>query len=344
MSTTDCFRLGITRDCLGPDGEGPIFDRAAFAVLEQSAAVTWEFLPAYTDALTPENADRYDAIMTLLPRLAETTVAHGPVRLRHLARFGAGLDSIDFNACERAGILVTNTPEGVRKPVATTILTFILALAHKLLIKDRLTREGSWAERTRFMGEGLTGKTVGMVGFGNIAREAFRLLAPLDMRFLAISRRSYPDHAAALGVREVPLDALLAESDFICLTCPLTPETHRLIGAREIALMKPGAYLINVARGQIVDEQALYTALRDRRIAGAALDVFEQEPVDPANPILALDNVIVSPHSLCWTGECYRLIAESCFRAVVAVAEGRRPENIVNPEALNHKRWGSMMT
>ena len=333
------FRLGITRDCLSLDGDRPIFDPAAFALLDQCPRVTWEFLPSYSDVLTAEDAASYDAIMTLLPRLTEATVAHGPVRLRHLARFGAGLDSIDFATCERAGILVTNTPEGVRKPVATTILTFILALAHKLMIKDRLTREGRWAERTRFMGEGLTGKTVGMVGFGNIAREAFRLLAPLDRRFLATSRRSYPDHAAALGVREVPLDALLVESDFICLTCPLTPETHRMIGAREVALMKPGAYLINVARGQIVDEQALYAALRDRRIAGAALDVFEQEPVDPTNPILSLDNVIVSPHSLCWTDECYRLIAESCFRAVVAVAEGRRPENIVNPEALRHSRW-----
>lgn len=332
------YLLGITRDCLAPEGDGPVFDPATLGILER-AGLAWEFLPAYSDTLSAMDLRNYDSILTLWPRLPAAAMDGLDPRLRHVARFGAGLDTIDLDACDRAGIVVTNTPEGVRRPVAATILTFVTALAHKLLIKDRLTRTGRWADRTRFMGEGLTGKTIGMVGFGNIAREAFRLLQPLEMRFLATSRGRYPNEAAALGVREVGLAELLAESDYVCLTCPLTPETRGLIGAREIAAMKPGAYLINVARGAVVDETALYEALRDRRIAGAGLDVFAQEPVDPANPLLSLDNVIVSPHSLCWTDECYCLIAESCFRAVVAVAEGRRPENVVNPAALAHLRW-----
>jgi D-3-phosphoglycerate dehydrogenase len=321
-----------------PGTDRPAFDPAAFAVLEQCPLVEWEFLPEHGSTLTSADIQPYDAIVPFWPRITEATLA-GAERLQHVARFGAGLDTVDVAACERAGVLVTNTPDGVRRPVATTILAFILALSHRLLIKDRLTREGRWHERMQHMGEGLIGKTVGMIGFGSIAREAFRLLRPLDMRFVATSRRTYPEIAAELGVREVSLDELLAKSDFVCLTCPLTPETRGLIGVREIGLMKPGAYLINVARGPVADEPALYAALRDRRIAGAALDVFEQEPVDPGNPILKLENVVLAPHSLCWTDECYRLIAESAFRSVVAVAEGRQPDNIVNPGALGHARW-----
>jgi phosphoglycerate dehydrogenase-like enzyme len=330
------FRLGITRDCLTPDGDRPNFDDRAFAVLE---GLDWEFLAEFGEEITPADAARYDAILSLRPAVTAQSLSGGTPRLKLLARFGAGYDNVDLAACERAGLLVSNTPDGVRRPVATTVLTFILALSHKLMIKDKLTRTGRWAERTRFMGEGLVGKVVGSIGFGSIAQEAFRLLAPLDMVHLAYSPSKHPSEAAALNVREVDLDTLLSESDFVCINAPLTPSSRRMIGARELALMKPTAYLINTGRGQIVDEPALYAALAEGRIAGAALDVFEQEPVSPDNPILKLENVIVSPHSLCWTDECYRGIAESAFRSVVAVAAGRRPENLVNPAALGHARW-----
>jgi phosphoglycerate dehydrogenase-like enzyme len=336
------FRLGITRDCLTPDGDRANFDARAFAVLDAAPDLTWEFLPDFAPQITPADVARYDAILSLSPALTAASLAGADIRLKLLARFGAGYDNVDLAAAERAGILVSNTPDGVRRPVATTILTFILALSHKLLIKDGLTRTGRWAERTRFMGEGLVGKVVGSIGFGSIAQEAFRLLAPLDMVHLAHSTSRHPEEAAALNVREVDLHTLLSESDFVSVACPLTPATRRLIGAREIALMKPTAYLINTGRGQVIDEPALYAALAESRIAGAALDVFEIEPVLPDNPILKLDNVIVSPHSLCWTDECYRNIAESAFRSVAAVAEGRRPENLVNPTALTHPRWAQI--
>jgi phosphoglycerate dehydrogenase-like enzyme len=333
------FRLGLTRDCLTPDGDRANFDDRAFAVLNAAPGLTWEFLPDFTPQITPADVARYDAILSLSPALTAASLSGGDIRLKLLARFGAGYDNVDLPAAERAGILVSNTPDGVRRPVATTILTFILALSHKLMTKDRLTRTGRWAERTRFMGEGLVGKVVGSIGFGSIAQEAFRLLAPLDMLHLAHSTSRHPEEADALNVREVDLDTLLRESDYVSVACPLTPATRRLIGAREIALMKPTAYLINTGRGQVIDEPALYAALAEGRIAGAALDVFETEPVPPDNPILKLDNVIVSPHSLCWTDECYRNIAESAFRSVVAVATRQRPVNLVNPGAWEHARW-----
>ena len=330
------FRLGITRDCLTPDGDRANFDERAFTALD---GLNWEFLGEFAEQITPDDVARYDAIMSLRPALTAASLAGTDHRLKLLARFGAGYDNVDLAACDRAGLLVSNTPDGVRRPVATTVLTFILALSHKLMIKDRLTRTGRWAERTRFMGEGLVGKVVGSIGFGSIAQEAFRLLAPLDMVHLAYSPSKHPAEAAALNVREVDLDTLLRESDFVCINAPLTPSSRRMIGARELALMKATAYLINTGRGQIIDEPVLYSALAEGRIAGAALDVFEQEPVAPDNPILKLENVIVSPHSLCWTDECYRGIAESAFRSVVAVASGRRPDNLVNPAALAHARW-----
>ena len=334
------FRLGITRDCLTPDGDRANFDERAFAVLE---GLNWEFLPQFAEQITPDDVARYDAIVSLRPALTAASLAGTDHRLKLLARFGAGFDNVDLTAADRAGLLITNAPDGVRRPVATSILTFILALSHKLMIKDRLTRTGRWTERTRFMGEGLVGKVVGSIGFGSIAQEAFRLLAPLDMVQLAYSPSKHPAEAAALNVREVDLDTLLRESDYVCINAPLTPSSRRMIGAPELGLMKPTAYLINTGRGQIVDEPALYATLAEGRIAGAALDVFEQEPVAPDNPILALENVIVSPHSLCWTDECYRGIAESAFRSVVAVAKGGRPVNLVNPAALDHPRWAGRL-
>jgi D-3-phosphoglycerate dehydrogenase len=271
--------------------------------------------------------------------LPAESLGRADLRLRHIARFGSGFDTVDVPACTQAGILVTIAPDGVRRPVATMIVTFILALAQKLLIKDKLTRAGRWAERTGFMGEGLTGKVVGSIGLGSIARETFGLLQPFGTVHIATSPRADPAEAAREGVRLVDLDTLLREADFVTLNCPLTPETRGLIGARELGLMKPTAYLINTARGPIVDEAALNRALADRRIAGAALDVFAEEPTPADNPLLALDNVIVTPHSLCWTDECFRGCAESAFTAIVDAFQGRRPAHPVNSEVLRHPKW-----
>jgi len=343
------FRVGITRDCLNPDGARPIFDPAAFGVLDRAAGIEYAFLPEAGARITAGDAARYDAIMALMPALGADALAidrsaagdlgGDGLRLRHMARFGSGYDNVDVAACTRAGILVTTAPDGVRRPVATTILTFILALAQKLFVKDRLTRAGRWSERTGFMGEGLTGKVVGSIGFGSIAREAFRLLQPLETVHVACSPRSDPAEAAALGVRLVDFETLLRTSDFVAINCPLTQETRGMIDAGALGLMKPTAYLINTARGPIVDEIALYRALCDGRIAGAALDVFAEEPTPPDNPILKLDNVIATPHSLCWTDECFRGCAESAFTAIVDALAGRRPRHVVNPEVFRHPRW-----
>jgi D-3-phosphoglycerate dehydrogenase len=154
------------------------------------------------------------------------------------------------------------------------------------------------------------------------------------MRHLAFDPHVSPEEARAANVTLVDLDTLLAESDFVSLCCALTPETHHLINAARLAQMKPNAYLINVARGPIVDQVALTAALREGQIAGAGLDVFEQEPVDPNDPILTLENVIVAPHALCWTDECFLGNGRSACESILDVAAGRTPRSIVNREVL----------
>jgi phosphoglycerate dehydrogenase-like enzyme len=328
------FLVGLSRDLLTPEGR-PAFDPAALEIFEAEPKIRYEFIPDQGPEITPEQAARYDAVVVAKPRVSAATLAGTDRRLRVVARFGVGFDAVDLSAATRAGVIVTNTPDGVRRPVATIILTFVLALSHKLFMKDRLVRTGRWSDRTLFMGDGLTGKTIGIIGgMGSIGQDAFRLLRPLEMRMIAADPFGKPADAAALGVGLVELDTLLKKSDFVAISVPLSPATRRLIGARELGLMKPAAYLINTARGPIVDETALYATLAAKRIAGAALDVFEEEPTPSDNPILKLDNVIVTPHSLCWTDECFRGIARSAFRSVVAVARGETPTHVVNRDVL----------
>ncbi|MBL8848819.1 MAG: dehydrogenase [Planctomycetaceae bacterium] len=332
------FRVGVTGDFLKPDGSCGFGDIG----LEQltAAGVEWEFFP-FARELPPEASD-YDGLLVLAPSVTAQTVAGGG-NLKVVARFGVGYDSVDVAACTAAGVLVTITPDGVRRPVATAALTLILALAHKLVIKDRLTRTGRWTERLDHTGVGLTGRTLGIIGLGNIGRDLARLTQPLDMRLQAADPWITPDAARNTGVELVPLDDLLQTSDFVCITCALTPETKHLLNADKLRLMKPTAFLVNIARGPIVDQAALTRALQAGQIAGAGLDVFDVEPVPATEALLSLENVIVAPHSLCWTDECFRLIGHSAIRSLLDVAAGRAPQNIVNREALPHPRLAHLV-
>jgi D-3-phosphoglycerate dehydrogenase len=326
------FKLGIVRDVLNAAGE-PSFGRAALEVLKGNPRLEWEYTAESVKEITPELASCYDGLYVNSSRVSAATVARGDRRVRIIARHGVGYDSVDVPALTAKGVVLTNTPLAIRRPVAVATLTLLFALAGRLFAKDRITRAGRWAERNDLMGKGLVGRTLGIVGGGGIGQELLRVSAPFGMRRIVAD--PYANEAAlrALDASLVPLDRLMGESDFVVVACLLTDETRHLIGAKQFALMKPDAYFINVARGPIVDEPALIGALRECRIAGAALDVFEQEPVDPANPLLGMDNVIVTPHALCWTDECFHAIATSGLQSVVDFSLGRRPAHIVNPEA-----------
>ena len=231
--------------------------------------------------------------------------------------------------------MLTITPDGVRRPVAVSVMTLLLALSHQLLIKDRLTREGRWGEKLNYMGQGVRGRTLGVIGVGNIGREVFHLAAPFEMRHLGFDPFL---KTPVEGVDLVSLETLLKESDYVVVCCALTSETHHLLTADRLSLMKSNAYLINVARGPIVDQRALTDVLTQRRIAGAGLDVFDVEPIATSDPLLALDNVIVSPHAICWTDECFQSIGSSACRSLIDVAQGRTPIHIVNREVMASSR------
>ena len=331
-STTSRFKLGIVRDVLNAAGE-PSFGSRALEVLKGNPALDWEYTAQMVKEIPPELAARYDGLYVNSSRVSAATVARGDCRLRIVARHGVGYDSVDVPALSAKAIVLTNTPIAVRRPVAVATLTLLFALAGRLVAKDRITRAGRWSERNDLMGMGLVGRTIGIIGAGGIGQELLKVSAPFGMRRLVADPYASDEALRALDASRVPLEQLLREADFVVVTCLLNEETRHLVGAPQLALMKPTAYFINVARGPIVDEPALIECLRARRIAGAGLDVFEQEPVDPANPLLKMDNVIVTPHALCWTDEAFHSIATDGLQSVVDFSLGRRPAHLVNPEA-----------
>jgi phosphoglycerate dehydrogenase-like enzyme len=227
------------------------------------------------------------------------------------------------------GVAVTNTPVAVRRPVAVAALTFIFALAGKLVEKDRLTRSGRWHERTSHMGLGLTTRTLGVIGAGGIGRELLALARPFGWQMLAADPYADSAQVAALGAQIVPLERLLREADFVVATVLLNDQTRHLMNAARFAQMKPSAYFINLSRGPVADERALIDALQRGTIAGAGLDVFEQEPVAPDNPLLTMDKVLLTPHALCWTDECFDAIAREGLGCIVYFANGRTPQSLI---------------
>ena len=333
------FRVALSGDFVRPDGKAafPMFD---LAPLRDDPNVELGYVAPVDGAMPAAGLAGYDALILLAPRFGKASVPPDG-RLSIVARFGVGYDNVDVEACTQNNIAVAITPDGVRRPVAVAILTFILALAGKMMVKDQLTRQAAagFARKSEHMGVGLIGKTLGSVGIGNIGAELFGLAKPLDMKFIAHDPYADRKKAEALGVRLVDLETVFRESDFVTVNCPLTPETKHLVNAQRLALMKPTAFFINTARGPIVDQAALTKVLQERRIAGAGLDVLEQEPPAADDPILKLDNVILAPHALCWTDQCFAGIGASDVKSVREVMQGRDPGGIVNRALLSTPAW-----
>jgi phosphoglycerate dehydrogenase-like enzyme len=330
-------RVGLTRDILDSKGE-PAFGAKALELLDGAPGIEWEYLPEVVPEITADHAARYDALYVNLPRVPAAAVARADCRLRVVARHGVGYDSVDVAAMTRAGVIVTHTPSAMPRPVATIALTFMLALAGRLFLKDRIARSGRWHERMDNMGMGLTGRTLGVIGAGRIGKELLRMARTFDLTLVAADPYVNAIELGYIGARKVSLDTLMSESDFVVVCCLLNDETRHLVGPPQFGRMKPTAYFVNVARGPIVDETALIEALAARKIAGAALDVFEREPVAADNPLLAMDNVVVAPHSLCWTDECFHNMAATGLASIVDALAGRRPEFVVNREVLENPK------
>jgi phosphoglycerate dehydrogenase-like enzyme len=333
--TTGSFRIGFSADFLREDGS-LAFPDIGLSLLDEVKGLEYDFIPQYRPEYAPEQLMAYDVVISLKPRVTAQSL-HGVSRLCAIGRCGVGYDNVDLKACTERGIAVYITPQGVVRPVAESIVLLVLALSHRLLQKDRLVRQGRWAESTQPLGREPRDRVVGTIGLGNIASEAIRLLRVLNLRrFLAFDPYTSPQRAWELGVEMVPLDALLRESDYVLMNCPLTPETRGLIGRDQFALMKPDAVLINTARGPIVNEAALIEALQSHRIAGAALDVFESEPLAADSPLTKMDNVILTSHSIAWTEELFRDMGRIDCEGALAVYRGEPPGHIVNPQVLTN--------
>jgi phosphoglycerate dehydrogenase-like enzyme len=327
------FRVALSADFRKADGS-PLFPDFDLKPLIEAPGVEVLFLePA--DSLRADQFADADALILLTPRFTAESI-HPNGRLAVIARFGVGYDNVAVDALTRAGIPLVITPDGVRRPVAVSIIAMMLALTGKLTIKDRLTREGpdGFNRRARHMGFGLVGRTLGSLGIGNIGAEMFRMAKPFDMVFIAHDPYASPEIARGLGVELVELDEVFRRSDVLAINCPLTDHTRHLVNAARLALMKPTAFLINTARGPIVDQMALTAVLQDERIAGAGLDVFEVEPPLADDPLLRLDNVILTPHALCWTDQMFAGNGAADVRAVLDIQHGRVPRGVVNRDVL----------
>jgi len=275
-----------------------------------------------------ELVDDADAVLTLLhDRVDEELLEAAGPQLRCVANVAVGYDNVDVAAAARRGVVVTNTPGVLDDATADLTLALILAATRRVVEGDRFVRSGRpWTWGMHFMlGSDLRGKQLGIVGLGGIGRKVAQRARAFGMTIAYHSRHPAPaDVVARLGAERMPLEQLLASSDVLSLHSPLTPETRHLIGAAELAAMKPSAVLINAARGPVVDERALAEALAEKRIAAAGLDVYEHEPrVEPR--LLELDNVVLSPHLGSATVETRTAMAELAARNAISVLRGQGP-------------------
>jgi phosphoglycerate dehydrogenase-like enzyme len=292
----------------------------------------WDRL--YSLAIKPEHVAQANGIVIFRPWVKASAFANGADNLVVLARAGAGYDKIDISACTANDVVLFNAPDTLTHSTASAAFTLMFALAKKLPQQERLVRTGRWDRQAEFLGDDLIGKTLGIIGLGKTGAELARLVAPFHMNLLAYSPSADPLQAEALGVRLVELDVLLRTSDVVSLHCRLEDRTRGMLGERQLGLLKSTAYLVNVARGELVDEDAMIRALRERKIAGAGLDVFETEPLPLSSPLLQLDNVILTPHWLPSTHRAARATRDLIVQNVLRVARGQVPQNVVNPEVL----------
>jgi len=335
------IRIGVTADLFDSTGR-PLFGTAPFKLFDD-AGLAWEKLPPGNPIAAAHLAE-YDALFLGGAKVREEDLKLDQGRLRVLARNGVGFDALDIPALTRRGILVTNTPVAVRHSVATIALAFLLALSLRLPLKSSLPREGRWAERGDYPGIGLPGRTIGVIGFGGIGQEFARLLKPFNLRVVVADPFTTDAACRQYGCERMDLEALLGTADFVVVACLLDDRTRHLLNAERLKLMKPSAFVINVARGPIIDEAALIHALQSGIIAGAALDVVEKEPPDPGNPLFTMENVIVTPHSLCWTDTFMDECARTAINSIIDVVKGKLPEFIVNRDAIGQARVKGWLT
>jgi len=311
------------------------FIEEEWKILEKYAAV--RLAKGITeDDLLAEVKD-VDVMLVVYAKITKRIIESAP-RLKGIVRYGIGLDNVDIRAATEMGVYVANVPDYCIGTVAEHTFALLLALARKIILADRIIKSASWKVWTQqpieLMGTDLEGKVLGLIGIGNIGSAVAIRAKAFGMKVIAYDPYIEKDRASSLGVELVDLDTLLKNSDFVSIHAPLTPETRGMIGEQELKKMKKTAYLINTSRGPIVKEDALYKALRDGWIAGAALDVYENEPPNTNNPLFKLDNVVLTPHIAWYTEEALKRLKRSVAEDAIRILNGMPPKNLVNKDVL----------
>ena len=336
--TATPFRFVLSADFYDEAGELK-YDDIGLSTFDDHPEISTTTMAEFRQVVMPDQLQNCHGSLLLTPHVTADSVRDCD-DLLVIARFGVGYDSVDVPACTEQSVLVTIAVGAVDRPVAEATVGWMIALTHHMLVKDRLVRTGDWDKRSQYMGCELRDRTLGMVGLGRIGRSVVKLLEGFGMNQpIGFDPFLSQDAFDEIGVRSVGLQELLQTADFVSLHCPLSDETRDLIGMTELSWMKPGAYLINVARGGIVNEDALYQALKKGQIAGAALDCFDSEPVTEPHRFGEFDNVLLAPHSIAWTNELFRDIGRTACQGVLDLAHGKTPNGIVNPEVLDQPRF-----
>ncbi|MGI8485429.1 MAG: 2-hydroxyacid dehydrogenase [Thermomicrobiales bacterium] len=275
-------------------------------------------------------------VLTLLDdKITDEVLTRHP-EIKVVSNYAVGYDNIDVSAATAHGVAVCNTPDVLNAATAEFVFALLMTTARRIVEANTYIKDGNWhtwGPRV-LLGQNVVGAMLGIVGLGRIGKELARMAAGFNMRVLATARTADPEVAREFGVTFVSLDELLAQSDFVSLNVALNEETYHLIGAREFALMKPTAILINAARGRVVDTEALLVALRSGTIQAAGLDVSDPEPLPHDHPLVSLPNCVIAPHIASATVETRDNMAIMAARNLIAVLAGETPASIVNPEVL----------
>lgn len=328
------FNIKLTADFFDAAGK-PKYEDIGLSALMSAPHIRQAAFASHSPEISPEQLVGANGVIVLTPKVTARSVSQAKDLLA-VGRFGVGYDSVDVPACSAADVAVFITSGAVDRPVAEATVGWMIALTHHMRTKDRLVRTGEWDARSRFMGSELRDRTLGVIGLGGIARHVIKLLENWGMKPpLAFDPFIDDAGAARAGGRRVSLEELLRGSDFVSIHCPLTEQTRGLIGAPQLALMRPGAYLLNTARGGLINEDALYAALKSGRIAGAALDCFAQEPVTSPSRFADLDNVLLAPHCIAWTHELFRDIGRAACQGMIDLSAGQKPRGLLNPEIFS---------
>jgi glyoxylate reductase len=311
-------------------------ERGLKIIKERFDAEVWrEYAPPPKNVIIDKVKD-VDALVSLLSDKIDAEVFNAAPKLKIVAQLAVGFDNIDVQEATKRGIYVTNTPEVLTDTTADFAWALLMAIARRVGEADKYVRSGQWKvgwHPAMLQGRDVYGATMGIVGAGRIGYAVAKRALGFSMKILFYDVIPRPE-MESLGAKRVDLDTLLKESDFVSIHVPLMKETHHLINAEKLKLMKKTAYLINNSRGPVVDEKALYQALKEGRIAGAGLDVFEQEPTPLDSPLLKLDNVVVAPHISSASYETRSRMAEMVAENLVAFFEGKKPPNLINPDVM----------